>query len=62
MKIDHERDRQVLLGLIQNSTIQGSTVLIVADLVQRIQSAEVQVDEQEELDESDRSDATEKVG
>lgn len=41
MKLDSEQDRQVLLGLIQQSTISGAAVVVVADLVQRIQAAEV---------------------
>lgn len=41
MKLDTENDRNVLLGLIQNATIQGSAVMVIADLVQRIQAAEV---------------------
>jgi hypothetical protein len=42
MKLDNEQDRQVLLGLIQNSQISGAAVMVVADLVTRIQSAEVE--------------------
>lgn len=42
MKLDSEQDRQVLLGLIQQSTISGAAVVVVADLVQRIQAAEVE--------------------
>jgi len=44
MKLDNEQDRQVLLGLIQSAQISGAAVMIVADLVQRIQSAEIEVE------------------
>lgn len=41
MKLDNEQDRQVLLNLIQTAQISGAAVLVVADLVRRIQVAEV---------------------
>ncbi len=41
MKLDTEQDRQALLGLIQNATIKGEAVLMVADLTRRIQAAEI---------------------
>lgn len=42
MKIDNEQDRQVLLGLTQNAQISGSAVLVIADLVRRIQTADIE--------------------
>lgn len=42
MKLDKEQDREMLLGLIQNATIQGAAVMVIADLVQRIQGAKVE--------------------
>lgn len=41
MKLDSENDRNVLLGLIHNAQIQGAAVMVIADLVQRISTAEI---------------------
>lgn len=41
MKLDNENDRSLLLDLISKATIQGSAVLMLADLVQRISTAEI---------------------
>ena len=43
MKLDNENDRQILLDLIGKATIQGSAVFVLADIVQRIQNAKVEV-------------------
>ncbi len=45
MKLDIENDRAVLISLISNATISGSTVMIVADLVRRIQEAGLELDD-----------------
>lgn len=42
MKFDKEQDRDVLLSLIQNSTIQGAAVPMIASLIQRIEVAEIE--------------------
>jgi len=42
MKLDNEQDRQLLLGLINQSTIPGAAVKVIAGLVQRIESAEIE--------------------
>lgn len=42
MKLDNENDRKILLGLIQAASIQGAHVFMIADLVQRIEAAEIE--------------------
>ena len=43
MKLDSENDRNLLLDMISKATVQGSAVLMLADLVQRISAAELEV-------------------
>ncbi|WJR68142.1 hypothetical protein QTA58_05120 [Neorhizobium sp. CSC1952] len=42
MKLDKEQDRTIRLGLIENSRINGALVMVVADLIRRVQAAEVE--------------------
>lgn len=55
MKLDTEQDRQVLLDLIGKATVPGSAVFVIADLVQRIQGAEVESEAKPISDESGQS-------
>lgn len=41
MKLDNENDRAILLDLIGKATISGSAVFVLADIIQRIQAAEI---------------------
>lgn len=41
MTLDNEQDRKVLLDIIAASSIQGTAVMVVAELIKKIVSAEV---------------------
>lgn len=42
MKLDSEQDRQVLLGMIHQSTLPGAAVKVVSNLIERIECAEIE--------------------
>ncbi|WJR67227.1 hypothetical protein QTA58_00185 [Neorhizobium sp. CSC1952] len=42
MKLDSEKDRGLLLGLIHESTLRGSDIFVIGDLVKRIQVAQIE--------------------
>lgn len=42
MKLDREDDRKLILSIIEKATFQGAGVMVIADLVLRIQNATIE--------------------
>lgn len=42
MKLDREEDRSLLLQIIESTNFQGKAVMVLADLVVRIQKAGIE--------------------
>lgn len=47
MKLDNENDRKILLELIARSQIAGSAAPMIANLMQRIDGAEIDLKEEQ---------------